>query len=90
MTMVGVAVVSGAAGMFLSLLCKTWIPAAALGGLFVMLTAGATVLIRRADPEELRRQQDEADRNLDALVRAFASASGAWGTRSHRKRSTGE
>jgi hypothetical protein len=76
-------------GMLL-LLFERWLLAATLGGVFVISTVAATVLMMRAEPEELRRQQEESERFIDVWARGMASAAGAWRTHSHRKRSAGQ
>jgi hypothetical protein len=83
-----IGMVAGGVAILLVFL-ELWLPAATFGGVFVIATFAATVLLRRADPDELRRRQTASERYLDALARSFASASGAWGTRERRKHAAG-
>jgi hypothetical protein len=89
MVVLVVGIGAGGVGMFL-LLFQKWLPAAILGGLFLISIFGGTVVMRRADAEELRRRHDESERFVNAWARGMASAGGAWRTHPRRKRSAGE
>jgi hypothetical protein len=80
-----VGVVAGGLAMFV-LLFQMWVLAAFLAGLFVISIAASTVLLPRADPDELRRRQEGSQRLVEAWGRGMGSAAGGWKTHARRKR----
>jgi threonine/homoserine/homoserine lactone efflux protein len=82
MACVLVAILVGAAAILL-LVLRLFVVAAVVAGAFVVFTALATLLLRRADPEELEERSRASQRWLDAWARGMAQASGAWNPR-HR------
>lgn len=74
-----VGVVAGGLAIFV-LLFQAWVVAAILAGLFVISTAVTTVVLPRADPDELRQWQERRQRLVEAWGRGMGSAAGGWKT----------
>ena len=81
--MAGIAVgtlVGGAA--FLMVVLKLWLAAAILGGAWLVLMAIGSVLMLRADKDELMARSAENQRWLDTWAQGMAKMSGGWRPRS--------
>ena len=80
MAAIVVATAIGAAAM-LMLLLKHLAVAAILAGAWVVLLAVVALLMRGADPEQLKQRSRANERWLDAWARGMARASGGWNPR---------
>jgi hypothetical protein len=69
--------VAGGAAL-LVLIFHLWIVAGVLGGVCVAATFSGTVLLRRADPEQLEERRRTNERALVAFGRAMGRMSGGW------------
>ena len=71
-------------GVVVLLFLESWLPASLVGGLVALGFVVAALLLRRADPEEMKARAARAERVLDAWGRGMAKASGGWTPRSRR------
>lgn len=71
---------------FLMVVLKLWVAAAILGGTWVVLMMIGSVLMLRADKDELMARSQENQRWLDAWAQGMSKMSGGWRLRSSGSR----
>jgi hypothetical protein len=65
-------------GVVALVVIRLWVPAIILGTLWAGAALAATILLRRADPHELKAREARNYKWLDAWARGMGKVSGGW------------
>lgn len=75
------------AAAFLMVVLKLWLTAAILGGAWIVVMVIGSVLMLRADKDELMARSQENQRWMDAWAQGMAKMSGGWSPRGRHDQS---